>query len=85
MTPDDVLKCPRGKRLKPGRRIKHSRFFTSRARDCRGCDLAALCLLKGRTNKAVSNDIRNPASGDTENPTIPVTPTPRPEPVRCWA
>ncbi|MCC2662843.1 MAG: hypothetical protein K0S35_765 [Geminicoccaceae bacterium] len=53
MTPDDVLKCPRGKRLKPGRRIKHSRFFTSRARDCRGCDLAALCLLKGRTNKAV--------------------------------
>jgi hypothetical protein len=33
----------------------------------------------------VSNDIRNPASGDTENPTIPVTPTPRPEPVRCWA
>jgi hypothetical protein len=33
----------------------------------------------------LSNDIRNPASGDTENPTIPVTPTPRPEPVRCWA
>lgn len=49
----DVLKCPRGKQLKPGRREKHGRFFTSRAKDCRGCDLAALCLSKGRVNKAV--------------------------------
>lgn len=50
---NDVLKCPRGKKLKPGRRVKHGRFFTSRARDCRGCDLARLCLSKGRVNKAV--------------------------------
>jgi len=49
----DVLKCPRGKKLKAGRAVKHGRFFTSRARDCRGCDLAYLCLSKGRTNKAV--------------------------------
>lgn len=49
----DVLKCPRGKKLKPGRAVKHGRFFTSRARDCRGCDLAAICLSKGRANKAV--------------------------------
>lgn len=49
----DVLKCPRGKKLKPGRPVKHGRFFTSRARDCRGCDLARLCLSKGRVNKAV--------------------------------
>lgn len=49
----DVLKCPRGKKLKAGRRTKHGRFFTSRARDCRGCDLARLCLSKGRSNKAV--------------------------------
>jgi hypothetical protein len=49
----DVLKCPRGKVLKEGRAIKHGRFFTSRARDCRGCDLAALCLSGGRSNKAV--------------------------------
>lgn len=49
----DVLKCPRGKTLKAGRAIKHGRFFTSRARDCRGCDLARLCLSKGRVNKAV--------------------------------
>lgn len=49
----DVLKCPRGKKLKPGRAVKHGRFFTSRARDCRGCDLAGICLSKGRVNKAV--------------------------------
>ena len=49
----DVLKCPRGKKLKPGRAVKHGRFFTSRARDCRGCDLSAICLSKGRVNKAV--------------------------------
>ncbi|MEC5293159.1 IS1182 family transposase [Aurantimonas sp. C2-6-R+9] len=48
-----VLKCPRGKILKAGRAIKHGRFFTSRAADCRGCDLASLCLSKGRVNKAV--------------------------------
>ena len=50
---NDVLKCPRGKKLRAGRAIKHGRFFTSRARDCRGCDLARLCLSKGRVNKAV--------------------------------
>lgn len=50
---NDVLKCPRGKKLKAGRAIKHGRFFTSRARDCRGCNLAHLCLSKGRVNKAV--------------------------------
>lgn len=49
----DVLKCPRGKKLKAGRAVKHGRFFTSRARDCRRCDLAHLCLSTGRVNKAV--------------------------------
>jgi hypothetical protein len=32
----------------------------------------------------LSNDIRNPAAGDIENPATPVTLMPRPEPVRCW-
>ncbi|MGR3436204.1 MAG: IS1182 family transposase [Shimia sp.] len=50
---NDVLKCPRGKRLREGRRAKHGRFFTSRAKDCRRCDLARLCLSKGPANKAV--------------------------------
>ncbi|EQB00791.1 IS1182 family transposase [Sphingobium baderi] len=49
----DVLKCPRGKTLKAGRAVKHGRFFTSRAKDCRRCDMAALCLSGGRSNKAV--------------------------------
>ena len=49
----DIVKCPRGKILKPGRRVKHGRFFTSRVRDCSRCDLRALCLSKSRVNKAV--------------------------------
>lgn len=49
----DILKCPRGKILRPTRPVKHGRFFYSRAVDCKGCDLAVLCLSKGRVNKAV--------------------------------
>jgi transposase len=49
----DLLKCPRGRVLKAGRAVKHGRFFTSRAKDCRRCDLARLCLSRGRVNKAV--------------------------------
>jgi hypothetical protein len=49
----DVLKCPRGKILKPGRSITHGRFFTSKAKDCRRCDMASVCLSRGRVNKAV--------------------------------
>jgi hypothetical protein len=52
-THHDILKCPRGEILRPTRAVKHGRFFYSRAVDCRGCDLAALCLSKGRANKAV--------------------------------
>ena len=50
---NDTLKCPRGKTLRPTRPVKHGRFFYSKAADCRGCDLARLCLSKGRANKAV--------------------------------
>lgn len=49
----DILKCPRGKVPRPTRPVKHGRFFYSRAVDCKGCDLAALCISKGRVNKAV--------------------------------
>ena len=49
----DILKCPRGKILRPTRPVKHGRFFYSRALDCKACDLAVLCLSKGRANKAV--------------------------------
>jgi hypothetical protein len=51
------LGCPEysdnGQILRPQRPVKHGRFFYARARDCRQCDLAALCLSKGRVNKAV--------------------------------
>jgi len=49
----DIVKCPRGKVLRPGRRLAYGRFFYSRARDCSRCSLATLCLSKGRLNKAV--------------------------------
>ena len=49
----DILKCPRGKTLRPQRPIKHGRFFYSKARDCARCQLKGDCLSKGRVNKAV--------------------------------
>ena len=50
---NDVVKCPRGKVLRPARPIKHGRFFYSRAKDCARCPLASACLSRGRLNKAV--------------------------------
>ena len=54
----DILKCPRGRILRPARPYKHGRFFYSKARDCARCTLRAQCLSKGRVNKAIvlSND-----------------------------
>lgn len=49
----DILKCPRGRILRPGRPIKHGRFFYSRAKDRVGCPLRGDCLSKGRVKKAV--------------------------------
>jgi transposase len=50
---NDLVRCPRGRILRPGRPIAHGRFFYSRARDCARCPLATACLSKGRVNKAV--------------------------------
>jgi transposase len=49
----DILKCPRGRILRPARPIKHGRFFYSKAKDCAHCPLRGDCLSKGRVNKAV--------------------------------
>ncbi len=50
----DIVRCPRGKILRPNKaKIAHGRFFASKARDCKGCDLAALCLSPSRVTKAV--------------------------------
>ena len=35
----DIVKCPRGKVLRPGRVLKYGRFFHSRSRDCARCTL----------------------------------------------
>ena len=48
-----IVKCPRGKVLRPGRALKYGRFFHSRSRDCARCTLKGDCLSKGRVNKAV--------------------------------
>lgn len=50
----DHVKCPRGKILRPNKaKISHGRFFASKVRDCRGCDLATLCLSPSRVTKAL--------------------------------
>jgi hypothetical protein len=50
-----------------------------------GWPLAAHARQPGKVHVVLwlSNDIRNPAAGDTGNPATPVTLMPRPEPVRC--
>ena len=58
---NDILKCPRGKVLRPQRPTPHGRFFYSKAKDCRRCSLASLCLSKGRVNKAVVISDQYPA------------------------
>jgi transposase len=50
---NDIVRCPRGKILRPTRRVEHGRLFYSRAKDCARCSLASLCLSRGRANKAV--------------------------------
>ena len=54
----DILKCPRGKVLRPGQARKYGRCFVSRAKDCRRCPLRGDCLSKGRWNRmmAVGDD-----------------------------
>ena len=57
----DILKCPRGRTLRPTRRVKHGRFFYSKAKDCRSCPLRGDCLSSGRVNKAVVMSDDHPA------------------------
>lgn len=50
----DHVKCPRGKILRPNKaKIPHGRFFAPKARDCKGCDLARICLSPSRVTKAL--------------------------------
>ena len=49
----NVVKCPRGKILRPRRSNGRVLIFTSRARDCAGCALRLDCLKKKRPSKEV--------------------------------
>ena len=57
----DILKCSKGRVLRPQRRVEHGRFFYSRASDCRRCPMRGDCLSKGRVNKAVVVSDNHPA------------------------
>lgn len=62
----DCLACPRGKTLKPGRRVTHGRSFTARAKDCRRCDSAD-------TRHARSATVRSSADFYTTRLSVPAT------------
>ncbi|WP_420337067.1 transposase [Roseibium sp.] len=50
----DHVKCPRGKILKPNRaKIDHGRFFVSKARECKECNLRSDCISPARKTRPV--------------------------------
>ena len=49
----DILKCPRGRILRPDTAGEARPLLLLPRRDCARCPLGALCLSKGRVNKAV--------------------------------
>jgi len=57
----DILKCPKGRVLRPTRRVEHGRFFYSKAKDCRSFPMRGDCLSPGRVNKAVVVSDEHPA------------------------
>ena len=50
---NNVLRCPRGRHLKPGARTGRGRFYRTRTRDCKGCKLAADCLPKSSPRRSI--------------------------------
>ena len=49
----DIVKCPRGKILRPIYPSRDGRYFRSRVSDCARCTLRGDCLPKTRANKTV--------------------------------
>ena len=50
----DILKCPRGKVLRPGKPRKHGgRFFHAKAKDCARCPLRSDCLSEQSRRRTV--------------------------------
>ncbi len=54
----DIAKCPKGRILRPGRRLQYGRFFYSEAKDCSRCPMKGACLSKGRANKVIACHFR---------------------------
>ena len=50
---NDIVKCPRGKILRPIYPSRDGRYFRARLSDCRRCTLRGDCLPKTRANKTV--------------------------------
>jgi hypothetical protein len=44
----DILKCPKGRILRPKRPLKYGHFFYASAKDCGRCPIKVDCLSKGR-------------------------------------
>ncbi|MGE8131936.1 transposase [Methylobacterium sp. NPDC080182] len=57
----DVVTCPQGKILSPGKVHNHGRFFVARARDCKACPMAKLCLSPRRSARTVMISTDYPA------------------------
>lgn len=64
-----ILKCPRGKVLRPQRLTKHGRFFYSKAKDCSRCSMANLRLSAGRRNKGCRGERPSSCPPSSASPT----------------
>ena len=58
---NDIVKCPRGKVLRPGKPLKDGRFFYSRVKDCARCPLRGDCISKARSVRTVLTADDHPA------------------------
>ena len=59
---NDIVKCPRGKALRPGRPFKDGRRrFHAGSRDCAGCPPGGDCVSGSRSRKAVEIGADHPA------------------------
>jgi len=50
---NDVLRCPKGRHLRPSTRTKHGRVYRTKAKDCKTCPMRTDCL----SPKAVSRSV----------------------------
>lgn len=49
----DLVRCPRGRKLRPGARYPKGRFYRAKRADCQSCALKAVCLPKSVAARSV--------------------------------